>query len=78
LANGIEIKKGRNYLDMGDLLFGDSNPENAFHTIKNSIINELGPDHKIISLGGESLLFIERRLFLILYIKHNATKKIRD
>lgn len=51
--NGIEIKKGLHYLDMGDVLFKDSIAENAFHTIKNRIIHELVPDHKIICLGGD-------------------------
>ena len=50
---GIDIKNGKNYLDIGDMVFADSNPENAYIAIKQFISQELGSDDKMICLGGD-------------------------
>ena len=51
--NGTEILNGKNYLDLGDMVFPPSNHEEVYHAIKNKIRQELNQDHKIISLGGD-------------------------
>jgi agmatinase len=51
--NGIEIKIGNNYQDIGDIVFADSNPANAYAAIKHRITRELLFENKIICLGGD-------------------------
>ncbi len=51
--NGMEIKDGFAYEDIGDLAFDDIRPEKAFATIKNHIALLLKNEHKVISLGGD-------------------------
>jgi len=51
--NGVEIVEGENYIDLGDLTFLDDNPEWVYRKIKQTILNELTPRDKIISLGGD-------------------------
>ena len=50
---GIEIKNGKNFHDIGDLVFATSDPETAYSTIKEHIIREMVPDNKLICLGGD-------------------------
>ncbi len=51
--HGVEIVEGENYIDLGDLTFPDNNPEWVYRKIKQTILNELTPRDKIISLGGD-------------------------
>jgi len=48
-----EILNGRNYTDLGDMSFPDSNPEEGYSKIKDRIHHELKTDCKIICLGGD-------------------------
>ena len=51
--NGLEIKEGIAYIDAGDILFDDINPEKVFTKIRKSISELLSAEHTIISLGGD-------------------------
>lgn len=51
--SGLEIAQGKNYVDLGDLVFPDRQPAAAFHTIKNRLLSEVTGDDKIICLGGD-------------------------
>jgi arginase len=51
--NGLEIKDGLNFQDVGDLVFEETNPEKAFQTINNKIKNLIINNSKIISIGGD-------------------------
>lgn len=51
--HGIEITEGRNYEDLGDISFTKDDPEYAYNLIKQTIIENLSPMNKIISLGGD-------------------------
>ncbi len=51
--NGLEIIEGQNYLDLGDLTFDDSNPENAFRMIRENVAAGLINDDKLICFGGD-------------------------
>ncbi len=48
---GREIIKGKNYSDMGDMSFDNSNPEEAYQKIKNRMLQELKPGAKMLCLG---------------------------
>ena len=50
---GIEILDGKNYTDLGDILFTNTNPEAAYHTIKDVIRGALQTGSKIICFGGD-------------------------
>jgi arginase len=50
---GTEIGNGKNYTDLGDILFTDTNPKEAYNKIKNRIQQELQTDCKIICFGGD-------------------------
>jgi arginase len=50
---GTEILAGKNYTDIGDLSFINTNPEDAYNKIKTTIQQELLPDFKIVCLGGD-------------------------
>jgi agmatinase len=50
---GREIIKGKNYSDMGDMSFDNSNPEEAYQKIKNRMLQELQPGVKMLCLGGD-------------------------
>jgi len=51
--NGIEIKAGTNYTDNGDISFENTNPKQAFDTIKTEIAALLKEKDKVISIGGD-------------------------
>ena len=51
--SGQEILNGKNYTDLGDLTFSNSNPEEAYNKIKNKINDELKSNDKIICFGGD-------------------------
>ena len=50
---GIEILKGKNYTDLGDMVFTDTNPKSAYNQIKKRIAQELANDSKTICFGGD-------------------------
>lgn len=50
---GIEIKADKNYVDNGDISFKNTNPTQAFDTIKREIRRLLGESNKVISIGGD-------------------------
>lgn len=50
---GPDIRENEVYADCGDLVFENSNPEAAFHVIKNGALACLGKGDKLISLGGD-------------------------
>jgi agmatinase len=51
--NGVEIVEGVNYIDLGNMTFPDNNPEWVYRKIKQTILNELTLQDKIISFGGD-------------------------
>jgi len=51
--HGVEIVEGKNYEDLGDMTFPDSNPELVYKMIKETIHNALSPSDKVISFGGD-------------------------
>jgi arginase len=51
--NGIEILNGKNYTDLGDITFANSNSTEAYNKIKNTIHKELKTDCKLICFGGD-------------------------
>jgi arginase family enzyme len=51
--HGIEILDDKNYTDLGDIIFTDTNPEAAYHKIKDTIRGELQSSSKIICFGGD-------------------------
>jgi arginase len=51
--SGTEIINGKNYSDLGDMTFTNSNPEEVYHKIKDKIRGELKPADKIICFGGD-------------------------
>lgn len=51
--NGIEIKEGINFQDLGDLIFEETNPEKAFITINDKIKEIILENCKVVSIGGD-------------------------
>lgn len=51
--SGIEIIKGVNYLDLGDLIFLKNDSQSVYSEIKKRIQDELHPSDKILCLGGD-------------------------
>jgi arginase len=51
--NGKEILNGKNYIDLGDISFLETNPEFVYSTIKQKIQHELMVSGKIICFGGD-------------------------
>jgi arginase len=51
--NGTAIINGKNYTDLGDLSFTDTNPAAVYTAIKNKIEQELTAGSKIICFGGD-------------------------
>ena len=51
--HGVEIVEGRNYKDLGDMVFTNSNSEWAYKKIKQTIQDELIASDKIICFGGD-------------------------
>jgi len=51
--HGMEIVEGKNYEDLGDMSFPDSNPELVYNQIKETIQSALSLSDKIISFGGD-------------------------
>ena len=51
--NGLEIKRGSVYQDLGDLLFSGTNPEKAFPLIRQAVATELAGNAKLLCLGGD-------------------------
>jgi arginase len=51
--NGTEIKKNVNFLDLGDIVFEETNPKRAFHKIENQIAELISNNEKVISIGGD-------------------------
>lgn len=50
---GIEIAEDKNYVDLGDINFEGLNRAEVYEKIKSTILNELTPNDKILSLGGD-------------------------
>ena len=50
---GTEILQGKNYTDLGDMVFAGTNPKSAYNLIKNRIKQELEIDCKTICFGGD-------------------------
>ena len=50
---GIEILHGKNYTDLGDLVFENANPKFVYNKIKASITQELNTGCKTICFGGD-------------------------
>lgn len=51
--NGMEIKAGAAFQDLGDLVFEGSNPEKAFGLIRASVEKQLAGGNKLLCLGGD-------------------------
>lgn len=51
--HGVEIVEGKNYKDLGDMVFTNSNSEWVYKKIKQTIQNELTAPDKIICFGGD-------------------------
>ena len=51
--NGIEIKKNVNFIELGDIVFEETNPEKAYHKIENQISELISNNEKVISIGGD-------------------------
>ena len=51
--SGTEILNEKNYSDSGDMIFQNSNPEEAYNKIKDKIRLELKSKDKIICFGGD-------------------------
>ena len=50
---GTEILNGKNYTDLGDMFFAETNPKAAYNQIKDRIKQELDTDCKTICFGGD-------------------------
>lgn len=50
---GTEILNGKNYTDLGDMFFAETNPKAAYNQIKKRIEQELNIDCKTICFGGD-------------------------
>lgn len=50
---GTEISVGKNYLDMGDMVFESMDSVHAFKTIKNNTVMALADNHPMIFFGGD-------------------------
>lgn len=51
--NGEEICGGKNYTDLGDIFFEDTNPQSVFDTIKHRVKYEIAGKNKLICFGGD-------------------------
>ena len=51
--HGIEIVEGKNYEDLGDMVFTSDDPKKAYGQIKETMRNVLSVNDKVISLGGD-------------------------
>jgi agmatinase len=51
--NGVEIKKNVNFVDLGDIIFEETNPEIAHLKIENKISELISDNAKVISIGGD-------------------------
>ena len=51
--SGIEIIKGENYIDLGDLIFLSDDSPSVYSDIRNRIKAELNHSDKILCLGGD-------------------------
>ncbi|MBT8287162.1 MAG: agmatinase [Flavobacteriaceae bacterium] len=51
--SGVELIQGKNYIDLGDLNCVEDDSKVAFNKIKNSISNNLDPEARILSIGGD-------------------------
>jgi len=51
--HGVEIVEGKNYKDLGDMVFTSSNAEWVYKKIKQTIQDELFASDKIICFGGD-------------------------
>ena len=50
---GTEIVHGKNYTDLGDMVFTDQQPKSAYNQIKKRITQALETDSKTICFGGD-------------------------
>jgi arginase len=50
---GVEIISGRDYQDLGDLLFPNQNSEKAYEQIKKAVSEAMADGSKLLSLGGD-------------------------
>jgi len=50
---GNDIKKGKYYIDLGDLHFSDSDAQSVYTKIKQEVKQELSVTDKLICLGGD-------------------------
>ena len=51
--DGTDISAGKNYMDLGDMIFENCNPENVFHTIKKNVHAALADNDPLILFGGD-------------------------
>lgn len=51
--NGLEVKEGKVYKDVGDLVFEAPNPQKVFETIKSNIASLITNGDQVLSLGGD-------------------------
>ena len=51
--DGTDISAGKNYMDLGDMIFENFNPENVFHTIKKNVHAALADNDPLILFGGD-------------------------
>lgn len=50
---GVEILAGRDFQDLGDLLFASQDPQKAYEYIKTSVSKAIADGSKLLSLGGD-------------------------
>jgi len=51
--NLLEIKEGKNYLDLGDLAFNNCTPDKAFTIIQHAVTKHLENGEKLLCFGGD-------------------------
>ena len=51
--SGLEVIEGKTYQDVGNMRFKDTNPKNAFKTIRKNIAKQLIAKDKVLSFGGD-------------------------
>lgn len=51
--NMLEIKEGKNYLDLGDLVFNNCTPDKAFAIINRAVAKHIESGEKLVCLGGD-------------------------
>jgi agmatinase len=51
--NLLEVKEGKNYFDLGDLVFNNCTPDKAFAIINHAVTKNIASGEKLICFGGD-------------------------